>query len=513
MNSYAETDPGSKSENKLPIYFVGLLLIALVFVSIWPSIYNGQPFFFNDTTTYVKGADAGVAKLTGITSVWTHKEAPASDTNSSVMGEPEIETLVASSVLPANQTVLSGRSIYYGTLLYLGDLFGGFWFTVVIQAMLYLTSIGLTLFNLRVFSWIRFSLIVAVLAVLTPAAFYNSYLMPDLFAGLTILASANLVVFGRSISNWQRLVWFVVLSLSMLFHSSHLLIAGAIVAIAAPWGLSKRYSVSWGGVGIIVLSIVTGFVGEAAFGFAVKKLTGTSPIRPPFVMARVIADGPGYDFLKEKCPDAGFVVCDYLDRLPTLNSDVFLWSQDPTQGVFTPEPEERKRALSEEQFRFAIAVVAYDPIGYLKSASFNIWSQLSQFGLSEFNYSTIQLQRYKDKVPEPYQSEILETPAARGNMPIRILTPITYVSVFLSLAIYSYSIFRRRKSYISQPSIVFSTVILWGILANAIICGLLSTPHDRYQARVIWLIPALVLVLESRTRIQSRAADKEPVKA
>jgi hypothetical protein len=32
------------------------------------------------------------------------------------------------------------------------------------------------------------------------------------------------------------------------------------------------------------------------------------------------------------------------------------------------------------------------------------------------------------------------------------------------------------------------------LIGNAIICGVLSNPHDRYQSRVIWL-PTLVVAL------------------
>ena len=41
------------------------------------------------------------------------------------------------------------------------------------------------------------------------------------------------------------------------------------------------------------------------------------------------------------------------------------------------------------------------------------------------------------------------------------------------------------------------TVSLWligsGILANALVCSVLASPLDRFQARVIWLIPLLAL--------------------
>jgi hypothetical protein len=40
--------------------------------------------------------------------------------------------------------------------------------------------------------------------------------------------------------------------------------------------------------------------------------------------------------------------------------------------------------------------------------------------------------------------------------------------------------------------------VLAGVVINAVVCGTMSGPHDRYEARVAWLIPfvAIALLLE-----------------
>jgi hypothetical protein len=35
---------------------------------------------------------------------------------------------------------------------------------------------------------------------------------------------------------------------------------------------------------------------------------------------------------------------------------------------------------------------------------------------------------------------------------------------------------------------------VFGVIANVAICGVISGPHDRYAARVAWLIPAVALI-------------------
>ena len=39
------------------------------------------------------------------------------------------------------------------------------------------------------------------------------------------------------------------------------------------------------------------------------------------------------------------------------------------------------------------------------------------------------------------------------------------------------------------------------VVANAVVCGVLSGPYNRYQARVVWLIPLASMLLESRSGV------------
>ena len=48
-------------------------------------------------------------------------------------------------------------------------------------------------------------------------------------------------------------------------------------------------------------------------------------------------------------------------------------------------------------------------------------------------------------------------------------------------------------------------LVLAALLLNAAICGVLSGPNDRYQARVAWLLPLMAAGLMARSR-QPRAA-------
>jgi hypothetical protein len=61
----------------------------------------------------------------------------------------------------------------------------------------------------------------------------------------------------------------------------------------------------------------------------------------------------------------------------------------------------------------------------------------------------------------------------------------------------------RFWEIVSANEKLFYLLILFGQLSNALICGALSGPHERYQSRLAWLLPALALILYYQTWLRS----------
>jgi hypothetical protein len=53
-------------------------------------------------------------------------------------------------------------------------------------------------------------------------------------------------------------------------------------------------------------------------------------------------------------------------------------------------------------------------------------------------------------------------------------------------------------------------LIVFGVMLNALICGALAAPYDRFQARVIWLVPVAASVL---VPLALRAKAPSPIRA
>lgn len=478
----------------------GVVVIALaMFAVAWPALYNGQPFYFSDTSAYVRGANAGVERITGVSTAWSENSRRSSVSNGSP--SPRQGDLVHESLSSIeDKAVLSGRSVYYGGLLYLGYVGGEFWLAVAIQALLLVSACIWTLRACRVPVWPYVAVVIA-LASVTPAAFFVSFVMPDIFAALAILACAVLVVTGGEIGWRDRLFWFLLLGFALLAHSAHVLVITLMVLIAAFVGLVRKRGDGRAGSILVVSALLVALLGEAAFTAAVTRMVGAPPLRPPFLMARTIDDGPGYTYLHETCPQSGFVVCEFRDRLP-LAADEFLWLRDPQRGVFAVADPETRRLLSQEQVRFFGAALKFDTPGQVGASIRNSIRQATLLSLPEFQYPEKRRREFEAKLPDENFERMRSTAAFRGEMPIEEFSVVSYL---LAIAGITYLIYasirsRRRPERSKLISVRVAWLIVLGISLNAIVVGSLSTPHHRYQARVIWLLPVIALIMDFERR-------------
>jgi hypothetical protein len=51
----------------------------------------------------------------------------------------------------------------------------------------------------------------------------------------------------------------------------------------------------------------------------------------------------------------------------------------------------------------------------------------------------------------------------------------------------------RREAFADLGALAATTAA--ALLANAFVCGVLSNPHDRYGARLVWIAPLVVSLL------------------
>lgn len=469
------------------LYFCAILSL------LWPALFNGQSIFFYDSIGYLRGGMQASRVFFGLETAWT--EAMLGNAGTSSGNTPETASI-------GNYTdgyISTARSVYYGLMLFLSEYAGGLWLSILIQGLLVTGSVLMALQLTSGYCPYGFPLVLIGLGLFTPLSFFINYLMPDAFAGVAVLSVSALLVYYERMPNWMRLGWIALLVLSMAFHLSHIAVAMllAIPGIFAVHILGKKSR--WKLSGVFTGVMFVGIMSQIALYSTVEFVYGHKPSQPPFLMSRVIADGPGYRYLLATCPSNGFKICSFLQNLPAGN-DEFLWSKDPKAGIYGTASPGVRRELEHEQLAFVIEVIRFDFAGQMLASVRGFWKQLSLFGIGEFVYTDSLRLMVLENVPPNVGVEFENSRLYRDEFPLSKVN-VAFTACFLLSALVllwwgrSVALGYRNLDAAGKLQSTFFVFVVSGFILNAMVTGMLSTPHDRYQSRIVWLIPLLAAIV------------------
>jgi hypothetical protein len=203
-----------------------------------------------------------------------------------------------------------------------------------------------------------------------------------------------------------------------------------------------------------------------------------------FLLARVIYDGPGLAILRRDCPAAGWRLCPFVDQLPPT-SDEFLWRPDSPLALAGGH-----KAVSAEADAIIAAALRAQPRLELHAMMANFTEQLQRFasgdGLEAWPVEVSPWIRrdFPNREWAAYQAArqqhgALFVPRWMEHLHRAVaLGGVALCALLLPAAV------RRR-----HPVAGLLVVTLLVLPVSAAITGGLSTPHDRYQSRVMWLAP------------------------
>lgn len=431
-----------------------LLVLWLAFCAA--IIVNRGPILFSDTSAYARVADAAAVTIGLGTSKWSDR-LPLLKTGSN----SDSHAVTARVERP---TPIAGRSIYYGSVLWLM----GVWATALLQALLGAVAVLLTIRRLGSnWPFVMFPLTIAI----SSASIFAAFVMPDFIAALAILSLAMVLSAWNDMEIGEKSFWGALLCFGALAHSATLLIVAAVTLTTfILWRRRLSFAPA-------CAAIVVGIIGEIAFAGAVSHAISSPPLRPPFLSARLIDDGPGRAYLEEHCPNAGFALCEFYRELPD-GSDPILWTQGG-RGFISMTPD-RQRRWSSEDFRFARTVLVDRPVDSSIAVLGAVGRQIVGFSVTDVTTPSVRA----DRIPADDFSRYQRTLVARDHFPSPLwdaafypLFLITFVLLFLS---------RKALTMIAK-------LVMLGVVFDIIICGALSTPHDRYLMRVVWLLPLMAL--------------------
>ncbi|WP_439596115.1 hypothetical protein [Falsiroseomonas sp.] len=330
----------------------------------------------------------------------------------------------------------------------------------------------------------------AGLGLLTSAPWFLATLMPDALTGLVPL-SLFLLAFGR-LTRGQTLWVGALAVLAVAAHLSHLPLALAmlVLTLLLTWRTGPLLRA---GLPVALAVVFLCTANALAFG----RFT-PSPHGAAFLLARLQADGPAAALLRDRCPEAGWHLCAFTDRLP-MDSDELLWdgtSPLNREADGSPRAMGAMRGAAEAQQIVAATLRAY-PLEVAGAALRNALAQLGKTRVGDtLSAEHLDLSARRAIAGHFPAEELARFDAGaqmRGALPA-LAEPWLWPHLPVLLASLPLALWLGWRALHARDSarLALLAFALGALAANAAAAGALSKPHDRYQARIAWLLPLAV---------------------
>ena len=426
------------------------LVLAGVLLLLWPAIYNGYPLAYSDTGGYLEGGF---------------------------------------SLKP-----LPDRSMAYGLFMRVTSLGVSLWGVVAAQAVLLVYLITRTaqafVAGIRPLGVLR---IIAGVALLTPASWYASLLLMDVFTPILLL-SAALFVFGRH-PNWERGLLAALAVASVATHTANpvlsLLPLGVSSAVLWWRGRTIPEFKEWGRrlviMAVLTVCAMAGMmsVNRVAFGrFALN------PSSHMFMMARLSETPLLKAYLERTCDQEHWAVCKARPELPYESAQYFLWNPAATVASIdwqqaTPEYDRIIRDILTEPS--GLRFFTWDCL--TRGARLLVSLRLTAFDPElAASAATLSIQRLFPHEAPAYLA------ARQFNDALGIRAGLEWIQLVCFLAATGWLV-RSLARGLGRAGLQMVVFLCAGVIVNAFVMAGLSAVDGRYQARVAWLIVLLALVV------------------
>lgn len=444
----------------------------LALLLLWAAVWNGFPLVFPDSGTYL-----GIA---------------------------------------FGQQYAVDRSSFYGLALKpfvgLGSGATGLWIGLFAQALLVSGALMVAVRALvpagrGAWLWLL------PLLLFTSLPFHAGQLMPDALTGATVIFAWGAAMRDPG-EDGAPALWAAAI-LTALMHYTHLalLVAAAAVTIAV---------LAWAGIGwravrrrLLAALVAAAAVFAAQVGANAVALgrAGYAPMGGVFLFARLHEDGPAARWLVRHCGrDAPAPLCAIREQLPR-DSQLLLWNNELSplaQRIWYAAPAERW-AWGNMLGEAAHGAIRDEPGAVLAAAlrgaahqfiSFDVLDDECPVGCRDPRAGiTAALLRFRpNTVAMLHGSRQVQDTSGRATFRA-IMTPVAWLAL-LAWPLAAAWAWPRRD----VPALALLLAIGAVLVTNAALAGALSDVHDRYQSRVVWLLPFALLMCAARSVRRSDAA-------
>lgn len=434
-------------------------ILAGALLLIWPAFLNGYPLVFSDTAAFL------------------HQTAPSPDGPVVIWDKPHV----------------------YGPLIHLFHWRVSLWGPALAQGLVVSHLLWLLQRAIRGAAAPVPHLVVCLgTAALTTAPFTVALLMPDVFAP-AVLVALLLLGFARDRLSRGEAAWLGVLAtLGIAAHLSHLPLAGAVLVTVLALRRRLRPVVR---VGVPIAGAVLVLLGTNLWGHGRATL---SPHGATFALARLQDDGPAAAVIRERCPESGWYLCAFADRLP-MDSDEFLWSPD---SPMNRGPDGAPRflggaLLSAEAREIVAATLASRPAEVAAAMARNTLRQLGMAGIGDTLHGDNLAVTVRDRIAAAFPARELAAYDAALQPREKLAAAVAgwpHAPVLLAGAIAALLAWWGAARSRDARRVGLVVGVLVGVTANAWATGGLSKPHLRYEARILWLMPLVAALALSPRR-------------
>jgi hypothetical protein len=447
---------------KIPTWIQWVVVVLSgTILMMWPAIYNGFPLVFSDTATFV---------YTAFTFF------------------PPIE-----------------RSIGYGIFVRFASLGISLWGVVLVQSLFltYLIIRSSQIFSAKIKPHIVL-LVLLTIALLTPAPWFASQVMGDIFTPILLMA-AGIFIFGdHDVKEKVGLGVLIIWALAM--HTAHPLILVFTLAVTALVAYrifsSAKQVLGWyKRIAIIAGVLVMTVVGLMSINLVTYKQFTLNPSGHAFLMARLAETPLLKNYLQENCTVNEWKLCEAIPELPYVSVEQFLWW--PASVVHDFGWQESK-----PEYDRVIQGILSNPsnLAYFTFDSLDKGVHL----LTYFKMDSFYPQKNSSPPFKPikkyFPQEIGSFMAARQYNDQLLLLPAAEMIQYITFLWCCLLLIYVALKGFGQKARPFVVLIIAGVVVNAFIMGGLSGLFGRYQARVCWL---MVLVAVAAYLTSDRKSEGE----
>lgn len=431
----------------------GLFSIAAL---LYPAIQNGYPLLYSDSASYICSGHDGVVPI--------------------------------------------DRPIVYGLIVRHVSMSFSLWFVVIFQAAVFF---ALTWFTVRVLfrreRAVYYTTFVCLLTgFLTGASNYISQIMPDIFTGYMIWSVALLMLPVQQKMRW--IIWGVAL-ISATVHYSNLMTLSVIALLLLLVNQLWKHWLSPDRLLKVQLGtlIVIPWIILLVINFAYEREFFINRSTPVFLTGRLIETGLVHQYLTNYPEAKQDALYPYKDQLPEKIWQ-FVWNDD--------SPLYNDSCLAQgwvncwlyhaDEYRNTIRSILSKPelLSKFIRICFSDWiKQLSDFNIGHLTQQGANsalsdiITHYFDDAPmfrqsKQFNEDLFFTKESRVQH-YAVLCSIILLGILLWITCQPH---RKKLLFILA-------VILAGMVLNAFFCSSLSGVLNRYQGRVVWLLPWIAIVV------------------